>query len=216
MTSILLQSNVTPDKLVAEARTVLQAGGIVVLPTDTVPGIGCLANNKAGIKKLFELKNRPADLAIPVILADAADIRHYSLDLSTAFIKLAESFWPGPLTLVVASNGKIDPAVGGGLATLGFRVPNFPLLRSIVKASGFPMALTSANPHNLPPSTSHDTLLTWWDGKVDLIILGDPRVSGPPSTVVDVTDDPPIVLREGSLRKAQILKALSEKIPDAE
>ena len=216
MTSILLQNDVTQEALISESRTVLKEGGIVVLPTDTVPGIGCLANNPAAIARLFELKERPANLPIPVILADALDIRHYALDLPVTFLKLADRFWPGPLTIVVGSNGKIDPAVGGGLATLGFRVPDATLLRKIVRAAGFPMALTSANPHNAQPSTSHETLLTWWDNKVDLIILGESKAAGPPSAVIDVSDDPPRILREGFLRKNDLMAVLREKSPDSD
>jgi L-threonylcarbamoyladenylate synthase len=204
------------SELIGEASAILKSGGTAVLPTDTVPGIGCLANNPVGITRLFELKNRPANLAIPVILADAQDIRHYALDLPISFIKLADRYWPGPLTIVVGSNGKIDPQVGGGLATLGFRVPNAPLLRKIVRAAGFPVALTSANPHNAQPTTQHETLVNWWDGQVDLIVLGESVSYGPPSTVVDISDDPPVILREGSISKHDIMAVLREKVPESD
>jgi L-threonylcarbamoyladenylate synthase len=124
-------------------------------------------------------------------------VKLYTRKTSPIFDKLAARYWPGALTIVLESNGTIDSLVGGGSATLGFRVPDHRLVRSIVRALKFPLALTSANPHNVRPSALHDRILTWWKNEVDLIILGRSTAPLPPSAVIDLTGATPKVLRDG-------------------
>ncbi|MFH1676492.1 MAG: L-threonylcarbamoyladenylate synthase [bacterium] len=199
MTEVIFERKVADEILVEKASLLLNDGGIIVIPTDTIPGIGCKADNIDSVRKLFELKERPLNLAIPVVISDAAIAEDYTLDLPKIYYKLADRFWPGALTLVVKSNGKIDKLVGGGSDTLGLRVPDYPLLRDIIRSCESPLALTSANPHHLAPSGLHPRLLTWWNHKTDLIVLGKSTVTYPPSTVIDLTTDPPEILREGTI-----------------
>ena len=199
MTEVIFERKLADEILTEKASRYLNDGGIIVMPTDTIPGIGCKADNLDAVRKLFELKERPLNLAIPVVISDAPKAEDYSVNLPKIYYKLSDRFWPGALTLIVKSNGKIDKLVGGGSDTLGFRIPDYPLLRDIIRLCGSPLALTSANPHNLAPSGLHPRLLTWWNHKVDLIILGRSTVTYPPSTVVDLTTDPPEILREGTI-----------------
>ena len=210
MSKVLYERDVPQETLIEEASAVLQAGGIVVVPTDTVPGIGCRANDLDALTQLFRLKERPGGLAIPIIVADAKDVELYSAHLPPVFRSLAARYWPGALTIVVSSNGKIDPLVGGGGSSLGFRVPDCPFLRGLVRNIGCPLALTSANPHGMQPSGEHSKLLEWWDSKVDLIILGRSTLLRPPSAVADISTDRPRIVREGTLDQAELTSLLTQ------
>jgi L-threonylcarbamoyladenylate synthase len=210
MTRTLFQRKVPEHVIVEEACEVLSSGGIAVLPTDTVPGIGCRADDIRAVRRLFRLKGRPADLPVPIILADTPEIRRYSPRLPAVFKRLAQHFWPGPMTIVVKSNGKLDPILGGGGETLGFRVPDFPLLVELVQTMECPIALTSANPHGTEPSGYHTRLLAWWNHKVDLIVLGRSTAPKPPSAVVDISSRPYRILRDGPLDREDITSVLEE------
>ena len=209
MTETLFESKYAEDIIVEKTVSILADGGIIVIPTDTIPGIGCRADNKETVRKLFELKDRPENLALPVIISSTDDVRNYAVDIPKQFAPLADKFWPGALTIVLKSNGKISRLVGGGLETLGFRVPDYSLVRSVVKKAGFPIALTSANPHTVPPSASHERLLKWWKGKVEMIIIGTSIESRPPSTVVDLSGEIPSILRVGVINQDEICSILS-------
>jgi L-threonylcarbamoyladenylate synthase len=207
MTKILFERKTDDDQLIDEAKAVLNAGGIAVIPSDTIPGIGCRVDKHNALVKLFELKERPESLPVPVIVAEPDDVKKYARHIPPVFYKLTETFWPGALTLIVKSNGKIEKLVGGGLDTLGFRVPAYNLLRGLVRAIRCPLALTSANPHGLSPSADHPDLLKWWNHKVDLLILGRSTVPRSPSAVVDLTTEPCTILREGPI-EMELLKDL--------
>ncbi|MCK4720101.1 Sua5/YciO/YrdC/YwlC family protein, partial [bacterium] len=121
-----------------------------------------------------------------------------------AFYKLTDRYWPGSVTVILKSNGVIDCSVGGGKDTLGFRIPDNPLIRGLIRKMGEPLALTSANPHNVLPSAVHQKLLTWWKNEVDLIILGRSTAPRIPSAVVDLVSDPPKILREGIIQTMEL------------
>lgn len=199
MTEILFERKTSEIELVEKSKKVLLDNGIIVLPTDTVPGIGCNALSIESVKTLFALKNRPFDLPIPVVVGSIEEVESYSKNLPPIFYTIAERFWPGAITIIVQSNGIITPLVGGNKETLGFRIPDSPLLLSILKAAKCPLALTSANPHGIEPSALHTKLLKWWRHRVDLIILGKSTASQPPSTVIDITKEPPQILRHGPI-----------------
>jgi len=208
MTAIVFERKIAEDVIIEAARKALQSCGIIVVPTDTIPGIGCRADDSAAVRRLFELKERPENLPIPVILGDTEEIRHYVSEVPPLFFELAERYWPGPLTIVLRSSGRIDSLVGGGRDTIGFRVPDSSLVRGIARAIDGPLALTSANPHAFEPSAMHEKLLAWWNHEVELIVLGRSTVSGPASAVVDLCSDPPCVLREGLIDPEELRTAL--------
>ncbi len=209
MTEIIFERKIADEIIIDKAVEVLKNGGIIVVPTDTIPGIGCRADDIDSIKRLFKLKDRPEDLPIPVILADTPDIKKYAAKIPRLFHKLAERYWPGALTVVLESNGAIDPIVGGGKNTLGFRIPDLSLLRGIVRAINVPLALTSANPHSVGTSAMHERLLNWWKNKADLIILGRSTAPRPASAVVDLVSKPPCLLREGLIDSEELNNLLS-------
>ena len=211
MAKIIFQEEIEAEQIVREAGEVLRSGGVAILPTDTVPGIGCCATNHQAVARLFRLKDRPLTLPVPVVIADADDISQYTKKLPPVFQRLAGRYWPGAMTIVVKSNGKIDKAVGGGKDNLGFRVPDYPLLRDLVRAIECPLALTSANPHDQEPSALYTTIIAWWNDLVDLIVLGPSKPAPPaPSAVVDITVKPPIVLREGEVDLDELTEILED------
>ncbi len=197
MTRIIFERKVAEDEIVREASSALESSGIIVIPTDTIPGIGCRADDRDAVRKLFKLKNRPETLPIPVIIADTDDIRRYVRHMPKQFNELARRYWPGALTIILQSNGRIDRIVGGGRDTIGFRVPDYSLVRNIARSIEGPLALTSANPHETAPSAMHEKLLAWWNHEADLIVLGLSTVTRSASAVVDLCTEPPCVLREG-------------------
>jgi L-threonylcarbamoyladenylate synthase len=204
MTEIIFERKLAEEQVIEKAEAILEGGGIIVIPTDTIPGIGCLASNCDAVLKVFELKERPANLALPVIIADSKDVEKYTKYIPPAFYKLTDRYWPGPVTVILKSNGVIDCSVGGGKDTLGFRIPDNPLIRGLIRKMGVPLALTSANPHNVLPSAVHQKLLTWWKNEVDLIILGRSTAPRIPSAVVDLVSDPPKILREGIIQTMEL------------
>jgi len=213
MTQIIFERKIAEEILIDQACSILETGGIIVVPTDTIPGIGCRADAQDAVEKLFSLKKRPHNLPVPVIIADTGSIKLYTRNLPPQFDKLAAKFWPGALTIVLHSNGTIDSLVGGGSNTLGFRIPDCRLVRNIVRKLGSPLALTSANPHNVGPSALHDRLLAWWKYEVDLIILGRSTAPRPASAVVDLTCIPPVILREGLIDSEEILSLIRPTEP---
>jgi tRNA threonylcarbamoyl adenosine modification protein (Sua5/YciO/YrdC/YwlC family) len=211
MTEIIFERKAADDEIVEIARKILESGGIAILPTDTIPGIGCRADDHDAVVRLFELKNRPHNLPLPVIIADAEDVRRYARELPPQYHALAKKYWPGALTIVLKSNGRIDKLVGGGKDTIGFRVPDYPLIRQIVRKIKGPLALTSANPHTLIPSAMHERLLAWWNHEVELIVLGRSTVTRPASAVVDLVSDPPCILREGIISTEELDALISRQ-----
>ena len=210
-TRVLFERKYPDEVLIDESAEVLNHGGIIVIPTDTIPGIGCRVDKLKAIMNLFRLKERPADLPIPVILADSIDIEDFAMDIPNVFKPLADRFWPGALTMILKSNGRIPAKIGGGGKTLGFRVPDYPLLRGLVRKLECPLALTSANPHNYPPTGLHSSLLGWWNHQVELIILGQSTVPRPASAVVNLVDIPPTLLRESTIDHEELMEMLNRK-----
>jgi L-threonylcarbamoyladenylate synthase len=198
----------------AEAIRVLQAGGVVAIPTDTVYGIAVALETPGGIERLFAAKQRPPDKAIALLLADVAQAASIG-DLTPAAEALARAFWPGGLTLVVPRREDVPlPAAltGGALApgaipTVGLRVPDHAAPRALARALG-PLPTTSANRSGEPELPDAQAIETELDGAVELILDGGRASGGPASTVVDCTGPAPVIRREGAIRAEQIEAAL--------
>ena len=192
------------------AIAVLQRGGIVALPTDTVYGIAVDLAVPEGIERLFAAKRRPPDKAIAV-LVDGLDQVSGLVDLPPAASVLAEAGWPGGLTLVLRliDPARLPAALTAGIATLGVRVPDHPTPREIARALG-PLPTTSANLSGEPDSRDAAAVAAALGDAVDLILDGGATKGGIGSTVVDCTVDPPRVLRAGAIEPARLRAALSD------
>jgi L-threonylcarbamoyladenylate synthase len=183
----------------AEAVLVLQAGGIAAMPTDTVYGLAAALDVAGAIERLFSVKERPADRAIAVLLADLEQAEDIGV-LSPVARRLGRAFWPGGLTLVVErrSDRNLPPELTGGRSTIGLRVPDHPAPRTLAAALG-PLPTTSANVSGEPELGDARQIEARLGGRLDLILDGGPAPGGPASTVVDVTSDPPRILRTGAI-----------------
>jgi len=182
---------------VEEAAAALARGELVAFPTDTVYG---LAAGHEHVRKLYDAKDRPKDKRIPVLLSDAANLEASAM-VTPAARALAARFWPGPLTLVL-----VAPRRG----TLAFRVPDHPVARRIIGASGGGLPVTSANRSGQPDAKTAQEVLDQLEGRIALVLDGGRVTGGVASTVVDCTTAEWSILREGAISRAQIEMALRE------
>lgn len=190
---------VTPAQL-AEIARALSNGAIAIFPTDTVYGIGTGAFCESALKKIYQIKERPASQPLQILTASVAQAGQVAT-FSPQAQQLAQTYWPGALTLILPPNANGQPLTRG-FAGLGIRVPNYPLLTSILGPMTMPMASTSANLHGQPVLTQEAEVLTAFSSKVDIIIKGG-TLSPTASSVVDLTQKP-VLLREGAISKAQL------------
>jgi L-threonylcarbamoyladenylate synthase len=192
----------------AEAIRVLRAGGIVALPTDTVYGIGVALDAERGIERLFEAKRRPADRAI-MLLLDTADQARAVGEWPPTAAALAETFWPGGLTVVVDQRPDVSlpPELTAGRTTIGLRMPDHACPRALAEAIG-PLPVTSANLSGQPPARDAAEIAEQLGDAVDCIVDGGPAHGGPASTVVDCTVEPVRILRVGAIPEDVIAACL--------
>lgn len=187
-----------------EAADVLRRGGLVAFPTETVYGLGADAFAAKAVEKVFEAKGRPPDNPLIVHIAD---IRHFfdmSETISSTARKLAEAFWPGPLTLVVRHRGQFPSIVTAGLPTVAVRMPNHPVALKLIRGFGRGIVGPSANLSGKPSPTSARHVFSDLNGKIDIILDAGPTTIGVESTVIDVTTDTPVILRLGGLAREHL------------
>jgi L-threonylcarbamoyladenylate synthase len=205
-----MTARIVPDDDDGRGRAieVLRSGGIVALPTDTVYGIGCALDAPRGIERLFEAKRRPPDRAIMLLLADVEQANDLGV-MTPAALALADAFWPGGLSLVLARREGVSlpDALTAGAPTVGVRVPDHACPRALAAAVG-PMPVTSANRSGEPELRTAGEIEQTLGDRLDLIIDGGPAHGGPPSTVVDCTEEGVRILREGSIDADAIRRVL--------
>ncbi len=204
MNTLLLPAS-QPDAI-EQALRILQAGGLVAFPTDTVYGVGALAFDGPAVESIYAAKDRPIEKAIPVLIADLADVDQVAVDVPPMARILAAHFWPGPLTLVVPKQPHLPESVSA-TGTVAVRIPDHPAARALLRAAG-PMAVTSANISGQPSPTEAKEVVRQLGGRIPLVLDGGLTPGGIPSTLVDCLSAEPVILREGPLTMAQILYAL--------
>ena len=191
---------------VQRAAELLHQGGLVAFPTDTVYGLGAVVFNEDAVEKIYLAKDRPPDKAIPILLSSAEYMDLVAAGIGSTATRLAQRFWPGPLTIVVPKSDRVPDAVAG--TTVGIRVPDHPLARALLGLAG-PLAVTSANlSGNSSPVTAVE-VLEQLDGRVEIILDGGTSPGGIPSTVVDCTGEELVILRPGPLSLQDLLTALN-------
>lgn len=198
----------TDPEAIARALEVLSRGGLVAFPTDTVYGLAAFLTNSEGIAKLYEAKARSANKAIAVLVADLEQMDQVTTGLTPSARRLAERFWPGALTLVIPKRGGL-PENLSPLPTVGVRMPDHAFARALMRQAG-PLATTSANISGESNTLTAGQVLEQLAGRVELVLDGGPVPGGVPSTVVDCTQDPPKILRQGALSGQDISKVLQE------
>ncbi len=183
----------------------IDAGAVVVYPTDTVYGLGTNAFNEASIQRIYQIKDRPAGAALQLLIGTVAQAQSI-VQWSGAAEKLARRFWPGALTLILPPNEKGQP-LRRGFEGLGLRVPAHPALVRLLAHLKEPLASTSANAHGCPVITDEKELVAFFDGKADIILTGG-KLSPTASSVLDLTHEPKL-LREAALSRAELEEALA-------
>ncbi|HUR32197.1 MAG TPA: L-threonylcarbamoyladenylate synthase [Vicinamibacterales bacterium] len=208
----VIVTGAAPDRdAITVAVSVLHAGGIVAMPTDTLYGLAADPWNPDAVARLFTIKNRAAEKALPLVAADTAQVRRRIGLLPRLAAQLAERFWPGPLTLVLVAPAALATEVTGGTGTVGVRVPAHDVTRTLCAAYGTPLTATSANRAGDPPTANPDVVATTIGDRIDLLVDAGPTAGGPPSTIVDVTGDEPLLIRAGAIAWDAVLAAVTPR-----
>ncbi|MCL5429833.1 MAG: L-threonylcarbamoyladenylate synthase [Chloroflexi bacterium] len=196
----------TQKDWLTKAVAVLDKGGVVAFPTDTVYGVGVRAFDATGIERLYAIKEREKTKAVAVLIAERGQLSQIA-EANKPAKKLASRFWPGPLTLVLTRQPDLPEVLTQG-PTVGVRVPDHAVARALLAAAG-PMAVTSANLSGRENTLNAGEVLEQLDGRIELIIDGGQTPGDQPSTVVDLTGEKPMVLRAGPVSEAEIMAALA-------
>ena len=210
---------------IQEAAAILRRGGLVGIPTETVYGLGADALNEDAVVRIFLAKGRPQDNPLIIHVPDASWLEQYCRDVPPEAYRLAERFWPGPLTMILPRRDNVPLRTTGGLDTVGVRCPDHPMTLAIIRASGVPVAAPSGNTSGRPSPTTAQHMLEDMDGKIDGIVDGGPCAVGVESTIIDLTVTPPRLLRPGGLPlealedvlgEVAVDKAVRQKLADGE
>ena len=199
---------------IPQAAAILRRGGLLGIPTETVYGLGADALNETAVRHIFEAKGRPQDNPLIIHVPDASWLERYCREVPETAYRLAERFWPGPLTMILPRRENVPLQTTGGLETVGVRCPDHPVTRAIIEAAGVPVAAPSGNTSGRPSPTTAGHMAEDMDGKIDGIVDGGPCAVGVESTIVDLTVMPPRLLRPGGVTLEQLRDALGEVAVD--
>lgn len=200
-----------PEAIPQAVRT-LQRGGLVVFPTDTVYGVGCDLRNTTALERLYTAKERPRDMAIPVLVSGPEQVHQVAREVPEALSVVAARFWPGGLTVILPRQPDLPDILTAGGDTIAVRLPDHPLARALIAAAGGALAVSSANRSgSLAPDTAEGALADL-NGRVELVLNGGTCPGGVASSIIDLSASPPHLLRRGALDVAR----LREVLPDLE
>ena len=196
------------------AAEIIKKGGLVAIPTETVYGLGANGLDEQAVAKIFEAKGRPQDNPLILHVDSPERIVDYAHHSPQAAFDLAERFWPGPLTIILPAKEFIPKRTTGGLSTVGLRCPDCAVTREIIRLAGVPVAAPSANISGKPSTTTAQHVLHDHDGKIELIVDGGPCRVGVESTIVDLTERRPRLLRPGGIGPEQLIEVLGDLVVD--
>ena len=196
------------------AAELIAKGELVALPTETVYGLGADGLNPEAVAKIFEAKGRPQDNPLILHLSKAEEMENYCHSIPEAAYKLAQSFWPGPLTMVLPARDIVPIATRAGLPTVAVRCPDCAITRQIIALSGCPIAAPSANISGKPSTTTAQHVLHDHEGNIPAIVDGGACTVGVESTIVDLTEQPARLLRPGGITPEQLRSVLGELVVD--
>lgn len=194
------------------AIDILKRGGVVGIPTDTLYGLAACVFNLGAVQRVFELKGRPANMPIPVLLADTSDLERCVKESPDAAFDLADKFWPGALTLVLKKSAAIPDIISAGGDTVAVRVPDHSVPRQLVNGLGAPITGTSANRSGEPGLTSAGAVREAFSEELELVIDAGEITGGVASTVLDLSGGVPVLLRQGVVSAEEIEEILGEKL----
>ncbi|MEQ2455244.1 L-threonylcarbamoyladenylate synthase [Flavonifractor hominis] len=199
---------------IAAASEILHRGGLLGIPTETVYGLGANGLNSEAVSHIFQAKGRPQDNPLILHVPCADWLERYCTDIPDTAYLLANRFWPGPLTMILRRKPVVPDAVTAGLDTVGMRCPAHPVCRAIIAAADVPVAAPSGNTSGRPSPTNAADMLEDMDGKIDGIVDGGPCSVGVESTIIDLTEQPPRLLRPGGITLEQLRDVLGEVAVD--
>ena len=188
-------------EIIQTAAKILQEGGLVAFPTETVYGLGGNGLDNSACEKIYIAKGRPSDNPLILHISEFEELNPIVREISPAAQKLIDAFWPGPLTMVFPKSDIVPEKATGGLDTVAVRFPNHPVARAIIHAAGLPIAAPSANSSGKPSPTRASHVEFDLNGKIDMIVDGGAAEWGLESTIVDVSGEVPMILRPGAVTK---------------
>ena len=185
---------------------------LVAFPTETVYGLGADASRAEAVAGIFAAKGRPTGHPLIVHMADSSGLDRFGVEPSAMAVKLANSFWPGPLTVVVNRSSAVAPETVGGMSTVGLRVPDHPVALALLRAFGGPIAAPSANRFGSVSPTTAQHVLDDLGDRIDLVIDGGPAAIGVESTIVDLSGSEPLLLRPGGISDVELEAVLGQPV----
>jgi L-threonylcarbamoyladenylate synthase len=204
-----------PEAL-AQAVAIIRRGGVVAVPTETFYGLAADATHQMAVARIFEIKGRPAGMALPLVAGSLAQVVDLLGPLDAATARAAHAFWPGPLSLVLTATARLSAAVGqadnrdpaAGGFNIAVRVPGHAFVRALALGAGTLLTATSANATGEPPAETAQQVIAALGGRVDLVIDGGPTPGGMPSTIADLRGVEPRLIRDGAAPWPHILEVL--------
>lgn len=200
------------ERAMEEAGRLIAAGELVAFPTETVYGLGADALRAEAAEKIYAAKGRPSDNPLIVHIAEYEDLSRLARELPPQAGRLAEAFWPGPLTMIVNKSAAVPDATTGGMDTVAVRLPDHPVARELIRKSGCLIAAPSANLSGRPSPTEAAHVQEDLSGRIAMILDGGPVGIGIESTIVDLTEEHPMILRPGYITKDMLEEALGEPV----
>ena len=198
------------EKQIKRAVTILRQSGLVAYPTDTVYGLGACMTDIAAVDRIFQVKGRPKGMALPVLLADQAQIEQIVTSVPPAAQLLADAFFPGALTIILPKSDTVPDIITGGGKTVAFRIPNHPVPIALIKQLGKPIVGTSANLSGLDSALTAAEVIKQIGDKIDMVIDGGRCPGGIESTVVDLSGVKPVIRRQGAISIEKLRKILPD------
>jgi L-threonylcarbamoyladenylate synthase len=209
MPSILKMNPENPDAaMIQDVADILKAGGVIAYPTETFYGLGCDGTNEKAIEKIYVIKGRSFTAPLSVIVGTLPDARAFIEDISPSGRLLIDAFWPGPLTLVFRAAPTVLPRLTAQTGKIGLRISSHPVAVRLAAALARPVTATSANLTGARESVTAAEVLQHFGESLDAVIDAGPTAGGKGSTILDMTQDPPALLREGIIPFAEIEKVL--------
>lgn len=203
------------EQVLSRAGNIIREGGLVAFPTETVYGLGGDALNRESSRRIYAAKDRPSDNPLIVHICRFEDINEIVEKVPETAARIAQAFWPGPLTMILPKSGKVPYETTGGLDTVAVRLPSHPVARMLISCSGGYVAAPSANRSGRPSPTEARYVVEDLDGRVDMILDSGKVGIGLESTIVDLTVTPPQILRPGYVTREMLIEVLGEVDMDA-
>jgi L-threonylcarbamoyladenylate synthase len=200
------------DDELNEVADILRDGGIVVFPTETVYGIGANAFNEESVKRIYEVKNRPDEKPLSIMVSKIEEIEKYAVIQNEMERKIINNFMPGPITVILKKKTGMFDYVSSGKNTIGIRIPDNKIALKMLDRLQLPIVAPSANISGMPSGVELEQILKDFDGKIEAGINGGKATIGEGSTIVEIINDEPVILRQGKITMAEIQQAIRKEI----